>query len=285
MDPTPRAADSVCCVCLDALAEGDAVLQTGECGHVAHAACAEQWTHDDARAEKCPMYDCGSAGRFGAGECAICLEVMLPRAGAEDGRTPVAAAPCGHVYHRECVTGWMLKSAGDEVPCPTCRATIGSTEAWPGGARPAAAEVCSEAVQASPSSAYTEPAPTEPAPTEPAPTEPAHTEPAHTEPVSAEESEEDAAIGAVGPTGPTRFEFRDIARNERRPRQAPDTTLKDAAEQFFADTMRAAGYVGAQAALEAAPRYVNADYVYRRMRAALEARSGHRKAPRRVFAV
>lgn len=47
--------------------------------------------------------------------CLICYEDIFQK--------PIAALCCGHVYHRECITGWLRASKlpGDQGECPQCK--------------------------------------------------------------------------------------------------------------------------------------------------------------------
>ncbi|KAI8583869.1 hypothetical protein K450DRAFT_220347 [Umbelopsis ramanniana AG] len=46
-------------------------------------------------------------------ECSICME---PLSGL-----PLAALPCKHVYHNDCITTWIRSSAAAVPKCPVCR--------------------------------------------------------------------------------------------------------------------------------------------------------------------
>ncbi|KAH8553119.1 hypothetical protein BGW37DRAFT_488483 [Umbelopsis sp. PMI_123] len=46
-------------------------------------------------------------------ECSICME---PLSGL-----PLAALPCKHVYHNDCITTWIRSSAASVPKCPVCR--------------------------------------------------------------------------------------------------------------------------------------------------------------------
>jgi E3 ubiquitin-protein ligase RNF115/126 len=45
-------------------------------------------------------------------ECVICMEAMT-------GQGELSLLPCGHVYHKECISRWEKESKS--VRCPQCR--------------------------------------------------------------------------------------------------------------------------------------------------------------------
>ncbi|TYI16899.1 hypothetical protein ES332_A08G286700v1 [Gossypium tomentosum] len=54
-----------------------------------------------------------------AGNCSVCMESF--------GKIPDETArrvSCGHVYHHNCITGWLLNGNGNS--CPLCRREISS---------------------------------------------------------------------------------------------------------------------------------------------------------------
>ncbi|GMJ15682.1 hypothetical protein like AT4G05350 [Hibiscus trionum] len=54
----------------------------------------------------------------GTGSCSICMESLSPSEGAVASRR----VSCGHVYHRDCITDWLLN--GNSNSCPLCRREI-----------------------------------------------------------------------------------------------------------------------------------------------------------------
>ena len=52
-----------------------------------------------------------------AGICAICLEPYL----VGDLIVWSSNSECPHVFHRECLLGYLCKVKGDRTPCPCCR--------------------------------------------------------------------------------------------------------------------------------------------------------------------
>ena len=55
-----------------------------------------------------------------AHECAVCLSVLTP-----DDIDPLTFLPCGHGYHRYCITTYAsMRGVGiEDVPCPRCKVT------------------------------------------------------------------------------------------------------------------------------------------------------------------
>jgi len=64
------------------------------------------------------------------GECTVCLATLLPASEAEEWDNPaVVRVPCGHWFHKECLTGWIVsgKSKSTKIQnntCPVCRANL-----------------------------------------------------------------------------------------------------------------------------------------------------------------
>lgn len=64
------------------------------------------------------------------GECAICLAALVPSSEEEEWDNPVVIrVPCGHWFHKDCLTGWMVsgKSKNTKIQnntCPVCRANL-----------------------------------------------------------------------------------------------------------------------------------------------------------------
>lgn len=46
-------------------------------------------------------------------ECSICLDEITP-----PNNLPIAAAKCGHLFHKGCINNWVVKHSN----CPQCRA-------------------------------------------------------------------------------------------------------------------------------------------------------------------
>jgi hypothetical protein len=58
--------------------------------------------------------------------CPICMEGCDD--GDADGGRPVwVALPCAHVFHSECITTWLVTSAGKNNTCPLCKREVMST--------------------------------------------------------------------------------------------------------------------------------------------------------------
>jgi hypothetical protein len=64
------------------------------------------------------------------GECAICLSTLLAATEAEEWENPVVIrVPCGHWFHKDCLTGWIVSAKGKPTQiqnntCPVCRANL-----------------------------------------------------------------------------------------------------------------------------------------------------------------
>ncbi|GMJ07391.1 hypothetical protein like AT4G12140 [Hibiscus trionum] len=52
------------------------------------------------------------------GNCSICMESFWPSKGSCASRQ----VSCGHVYHRDCITDWLLYA--NSYSCPLCRHQI-----------------------------------------------------------------------------------------------------------------------------------------------------------------
>lgn len=46
-------------------------------------------------------------------ECSICLDELTPPS-----KSPITSAACGHLFHKNCITGWLTNVNN----CPQCRA-------------------------------------------------------------------------------------------------------------------------------------------------------------------
>ncbi|KAG5180677.1 hypothetical protein JKP88DRAFT_166322 [Tribonema minus] len=51
-------------------------------------------------------------------DCAVCLEPLRTR------RAPFVKTPCGHLYHKACLTAWQRCSSAGSGRCPMCRADL-----------------------------------------------------------------------------------------------------------------------------------------------------------------
>ncbi|KAE8658210.1 Detected protein of unknown function [Hibiscus syriacus] len=57
-------------------------------------------------------------GNYATGNCSICMESLCPSNGSSASRQ----VSCGHVYHHDCITDWLLN--GNSYSCPLCRHQI-----------------------------------------------------------------------------------------------------------------------------------------------------------------
>lgn len=56
---------------------------------------------------------------YATGSCSICMESFWTSEGTSAASTQVS---CGHVYHHNCITDWLLN--GNSYYCPLCRRQI-----------------------------------------------------------------------------------------------------------------------------------------------------------------
>ncbi|GMI97755.1 hypothetical protein HRI_003444800 [Hibiscus trionum] len=55
---------------------------------------------------------------YATGNCSICMENFWPSEGSSASRQ----VSCGHVYHHDCITDWLLNA--NSYSCPLCRHQI-----------------------------------------------------------------------------------------------------------------------------------------------------------------
>ncbi|KAE8735373.1 Detected protein of unknown function [Hibiscus syriacus] len=55
---------------------------------------------------------------YATGNCSICMENLWP----SDGSSASRRLSCGHVYHHDCITDWLLNA--NSYSCPLCRRQI-----------------------------------------------------------------------------------------------------------------------------------------------------------------